>query len=79
MKKLFAAVAGAAFVALASAASPAAAAMPVQGITTSDVSGVENVQYRPKRHMRRKVCTMKRVVQRGHYGRPIVKHVRVCR
>lgn len=75
MKNLLIAAAGTAFIALASAA-PAAAAMPTQGIT---VSGVEQVQYRPHRHVRRPVCTVKRVVHRGPHGRPIVKNVRVCR
>lgn len=91
MKKSILAAVGAAFISIASFASPAAA-MPMHGISTVDLATTENVQYRPNRHVSpprhhgrphharpRQICRTERVTRRGPHGRPIVRHVRVCR
>lgn len=80
MKKSLIIAAGAAFIGFASFVAPASA-MPVQGISIDNASGVENVQYRPKHrhHARRQVCKTQRVMKRGPHGRPVVRMVRVCR
>jgi hypothetical protein len=79
MKKSLIIAAGAAFLGLASLTAPAVA-MPMHGISSNNLAEIENVQYRPKhRHVRRKICKTERVVRRGPHGRPIVRHVRVCR
>lgn len=65
-----------------------ASAMPVsQAPMAAAQTDIEHVQYRPgyrpghHNHYRphRPICRMTTVRTRGPYGRPIVRHVRVCR
>ena len=79
MNKLLAAAAGAILLSMASMTAPAAA-MPMHGISADTAVNVQTVQHRRHRHVRpRKICRTERVVRRGPHGRPIVRHVRVCR
>ena len=73
MKMTIIAVAGAALLGAASFAVPASA-LPLHGITTSNPSLAQTVRFQ-----HRQVCTVKKVVKRGPYGRRVVKKVRVCR
>ncbi len=85
MKNIALGFAAALALGLASLSTPASA-MPLAPTgavqAASDLITVQH--HRGHRHMRphmrhRKVCTTRRIVSRGHHGRPIVRHVRVCR
>jgi hypothetical protein len=78
MKKIAATIAGAALLGLASMTAPAAA-MPVSGIHTDMLSGVDTIQFRPHHMRHRKVCRTEKTVRRGRHGRRIVTTRRVCR
>ena len=76
MKKLTCALAAGTLLALSSLAAPAIA-LPAHPIPSATVSGdAVNARYH---YAPRRVCTVRTVVTRGHHGRRIVKHVRVCR
>jgi hypothetical protein len=69
---------------LASFSAPASAMPLAPAGAVQAASDAITVQYHRHRHVRphvhhRKVCTTRRIVSRGHHGRPIVRHVRVCR
>lgn len=73
MKRLLLALAGAAIFSITSASAPVSA-MPAQGSLVSAINNVQQIQWR--RHHR---CWTERVVRRGHHGRRVVVHRRVCR
>lgn len=81
MKKFAFGFAAAVALGLASLTAPAVAMPIAPGSAVQAASDIVNVQYRRHGHVHRhrQVCTTRRVVSRGPHGRPIVRHVRVCR